>query len=99
MQGEGDVGEYEPEMVVVGEVSMSITMAELTLREEMKNETNSCEVQRTVPIQLKVHGLFLEASLSVCSNHRNLFFNLYMFIELLPPQSNECCSIIFFFLK
>ncbi|XP_017411069.2 uncharacterized protein LOC108323209 isoform X2 [Vigna angularis] len=65
LHGEGDVGEYEPEMVVVGEVSMSITMAELTLSEEMENETNSCEVQRTVPTQLKVHGLFLEASLSV----------------------------------
>ncbi|KAK7377221.1 hypothetical protein VNO80_02643 [Phaseolus coccineus] len=62
---EGDVGEYEPEMVVVGEVSMSITMAELMLGEEMKNESNSCEVQRTLPIQLKMHGLFLEASLSV----------------------------------
>ncbi|XP_027939517.1 uncharacterized protein LOC114193782 [Vigna unguiculata] len=65
LHGEGDVGEYEPEMVVVGEVSMSITMAELMQREEMKNESNSCEVQRTLPIQLKVHGLFLEASLSV----------------------------------
>ncbi|ESW33200.1 hypothetical protein PHAVU_001G051000 [Phaseolus vulgaris] len=65
LHGEGDVGEYEPEMVVVGEVSMSITMAELMLEEEMKNESNSCEVQRTLPVQLKMHGLFLEASLSV----------------------------------
>jgi len=77
MQGEGDVGEYEPEMVVVGEVSMSITMAELMLEEEMKNESNSYEVQRTLPVQLKMHGLFLEASLSVCSNHR-IFFNFTM---------------------
>ncbi|RDY14605.1 hypothetical protein CR513_00303, partial [Mucuna pruriens] len=65
MQGEGEVGEYKPEMVVVGEVSMSVTMAELMEGEEMKNESYSCEVQRTLPIQLKLHGLFMEATLSV----------------------------------
>lgn len=68
MQGEGDVGEYKPEMVMVGEVSMSITMAELMEGEEMKNESNCCQVQRTLPIQLKVHGVFMEATLLVCSN-------------------------------
>ncbi|KAL2318076.1 hypothetical protein Fmac_031952 [Flemingia macrophylla] len=59
LYGEDDVGEYKPEMVVVGEVSLSVTMAELTVGEEMKN------VQRTLPIQLKVHGLVMEATLSV----------------------------------
>lgn len=68
MQGEGDVGEYKPEMVMVGEVSMSVTMAEFMEGEEMKNESNSCQVQRTLPIQLKVHGVFMEATLLVCSN-------------------------------
>jgi len=68
MQGEGDVGEYKPEMVMVGEVSMSVTMAELMEGEEMKNESNCCQVQRTLPIQLKVHGVFMEATLLVCSN-------------------------------
>ena len=65
---EGDVGEYKPEMVMVGEVSMSVTMAELMEGEEMKNESNCCQVQRTLPIQLKVHGVFMEATLLVCSN-------------------------------
>ncbi|XP_020230308.1 uncharacterized protein LOC109811085 [Cajanus cajan] len=59
LYGEGDVVEYKPEMVVVGEVSLSVTMTELMVGEEMKN------VQRTLPIQLKVHGLFMEATLSV----------------------------------
>lgn len=68
MQGEGDVGEYKPEMVMGGEVSMSVTMAELMEGEEMKNESNCCQVQRTLPIQLKVHGVFMEATLLVCSN-------------------------------
>lgn len=68
MQAEGDIGEYKSEMVVVGEVSMSVTMAEFMEGEEMKNESNSCQVQRTLPIQLKVHGVFMEATLLVCSN-------------------------------
>ncbi|TKY58136.1 hypothetical protein E2542_SST15192 [Spatholobus suberectus] len=65
LYGEGDVGEYKPEMEVVGEVSMSVTVAELMMGEEMKTESNSSQVQRTLPIQLKVHGLFMEATLSV----------------------------------
>ncbi|KAG4962893.1 hypothetical protein AAZX31_14G112800 [Glycine max] len=66
LHAEGDIGEYKSEMVVVGEVSMSVTMAEFMEGEEMKNESNSCQVQRTLPIQLKVHGLFMEeATLSV----------------------------------
>ncbi|KAG4931289.1 hypothetical protein GLYMA_17G211300v4 [Glycine max] len=65
LHGEGDVGEYKPEMVMGGEVSMSVTMAELMEGEEMKNESNCCQVQRTLPIQLKVHGVFMEATLLV----------------------------------
>ncbi|KAK7384713.1 hypothetical protein VNO78_30414 [Psophocarpus tetragonolobus] len=65
LHGEADVGEYKPERVVVGEVSMSFTMAELMVGEEMKNESNYYQVQRTLPIQLKVHGLIMEATILV----------------------------------
>lgn len=83
MQGEGDVGEYKPEMVMVGEVSMSVTMAEFMEGEEMKNESNSCQVQRTLPIQLKVHGLFMEeATLSVCSN-------IYLTLKRIETQKSN----------
>ena len=61
MQEEGDAGEYKPKMAMVGKVSVSVTMAEIT-------ESNCRQVQRTLPIQLKVHGLKIEATLSVYSN-------------------------------
>jgi len=45
-------------MVVVGKVSMTLAM------EEMKTESN---VQRKLPIRLKVNGLIIEATLLVRS--------------------------------
>ena len=49
MQAEGDIGEYKSEMVVVGEVSMSVTMAEFMEGEEMKNEKDMSRVYTLNP--------------------------------------------------
>jgi hypothetical protein len=52
------VEESKGKMKVVGKVSMILGM------EEMKIEPN---IQRKLPIRLKVNGLIIEATLSVCS--------------------------------
>ncbi|XP_058785882.1 uncharacterized protein LOC131660621 [Vicia villosa] len=54
---EDGVEESKDRRTVVGKVSMTLNM------EEMKNESN---IQRKLPIRLKVNGLIFEANLSVC---------------------------------
>lgn len=65
MQGEGVVGESKGKMTVIGKVSLTLDMAELLVTEEMRTEPNC---KRKVPIRLKVNGLLIEATLSVCSS-------------------------------
>lgn len=74
MKGEGAAGESKAKMAVVGKVSMSVNTAELLVG--TKTESNSHHLQRRLPIQLKVNGLFIEATLSVCSKFIFLFFFL-----------------------
>ncbi|CAL0305717.1 unnamed protein product [Lupinus luteus] len=52
-------------MTVVGKVSMSVDTAELLVSEEMKTESNCYNLHRSLPIKLKVNGLFIQATLSV----------------------------------
>ncbi|KAK2392129.1 hypothetical protein QL285_065522 [Trifolium repens] len=56
LYGHSDVEESKGKMKVVGKVSMILGM------EEMKTESN---IQRKLPIRLKVNGLIIEATLSV----------------------------------
>jgi hypothetical protein len=58
------VEESKGKMKVVGKVSMILGM------EEMKTESN---IQRNLPIRLKVNGLIIEATLSVYMLHFPLF--------------------------
>ena len=60
MQREGNGGECKPKMAVVRKVSMSATTAEIT-------ESNCRQVQKTLTIQVMVHGLNVEATLSIYS--------------------------------
>lgn len=57
LYGQGGGEESKGKMVVVGKVCMTLAM------EEMKTESN---VQRKLPIRLKVNGLIIEATLLVC---------------------------------
>ncbi|OIV97736.1 hypothetical protein TanjilG_12493 [Lupinus angustifolius] len=52
-------------MTVVGKVSMSVVTAELLAGEEMKMVSNSHNLHRSLPIKLKLNGLFIQATLSV----------------------------------
>lgn len=63
LYGEGGVGESKGKMRVIGKVSLTVDMAELLL----VTEEGNCEhdIQRKVPIRLKVNGLLIEATLSV----------------------------------
>ncbi|MED6150073.1 hypothetical protein PIB30_068669 [Stylosanthes scabra] len=56
--GEGDARECKPNMVVAGVVYMDVTMEEIT-------KSNCQLLHKTFPIQLKVHGLSIKATLSV----------------------------------
>ncbi|KAK7283087.1 hypothetical protein RIF29_12361 [Crotalaria pallida] len=52
-------------IAVAGKASMSVDTAELLAREDMKTESNFHVLQRRLPIQLKVNGLFIQATLTV----------------------------------
>ncbi|KAF1865143.1 hypothetical protein Lal_00004517 [Lupinus albus] len=52
-------------MVVVGEVSVRLDTAEMLVNEVMKEELNSNNFERRLPIQLKVKGLIIQATLLV----------------------------------
>ncbi|MED6216368.1 hypothetical protein PIB30_007011 [Stylosanthes scabra] len=66
LYGEGVVGESDGEMAVVGKASTMVDVAEEMMMK--KTESNSCShrnLQRKLPIKLRVNGLLMEASLSV----------------------------------
>ncbi|XLS62960.1 hypothetical protein HN51_017188 [Arachis hypogaea] len=59
LHGEDDAGECKANnMVVAGEVSMDVTMEEIT-------KSNSQLLHKTLPIQLNLHGLHIKSTLSV----------------------------------
>lgn len=76
MQGEGNEGKLKAKMAVAGKVSMKLTVAELLVRDEMKTESN-CKIHRKLPIELRVNGLCIEATLSVCFKFISLLFFLF----------------------
>lgn len=83
MQEEGSEGKVKAKMAVAGKVSMKLTVAELLVTEEMKTESN-CQIHRKLPINFRVNGLCIEATLSV--RFFFIFFALsYLFYFLNNP--------------
>ncbi|XP_028779254.1 uncharacterized protein LOC114735705 isoform X1 [Neltuma alba] len=61
---ESNEGKAGAKMAVVGKVSMDLTMAELLDEEQRKTKSN-CQLRRKLPIELRINGLAIEATLSV----------------------------------
>lgn len=63
MQEDGKEG---GKSAVVGKVSMDLTVEEMVDWKQMKTKSN-CQIRRRLPIELRINGLAIEATLSVRS--------------------------------
>ncbi|KAL1301063.1 uncharacterized protein [Arachis hypogaea] len=65
LYGEGVVGESDGEMTVVGKASTIVAVEEEMMKKTESNSSSHWNLQRKLPIKLRVNGLSIEASLSV----------------------------------
>ncbi|KAF7830297.1 uncharacterized protein G2W53_012630 [Senna tora] len=94
LYGEGSDGRSEAKMAVAGKVTMRVTVAEMLVREEMKNGSDH-QIHRKLPIELRVNGLCIEATLSVCvsfvklRNHHDTSRTFTNSVEKIYESSNS----------
>ncbi|KAK4277173.1 hypothetical protein QN277_015211 [Acacia crassicarpa] len=68
---DGSVGKAGAKMAVVGKVSMDLTVAELLDKKQTKTKSNY-QLRRRLPIELRINGLVIEATLLVSGSFLKL---------------------------